>query len=383
MRKIFIVFFLLPFLSFAQDSSLIKCINSNASFFSDTALHQHIIANIENLNDGNFYMISQIHNSKIDIPLEKELLFSLHSRGVYYNISEYPHSAFFLINEYLKSGDTSILKLISTKAPFNFIKEVYSFNLKQLAEKQIKFFGVDYELYNSDRGRHYKNSLMFIYNRRKTTIANTVFENLFSQLDSTDENDIKALTSLHKLLQTTFYKNEEKIKEIFSNYSDDILLILSAPTEYKSIPKRDKWLFKRFKIVYDIVLRNNNIPKFIASFGAAHVKASNKKNITYKLQIFNESPVKGKVVIIGTQYFNGGGGIKGAKNYTSAGIIDFMATDATLKSISTIFTDKKENVALLQQDRLNCLENKVEKIAALHWLFLINKQEWVKYWKWE
>ncbi len=328
-------------------------------------------------------MISQIHNSKIDIPLEKELLFSLHAKGVYYDISEYPHSAFFLINEYLKSGDTSILKLISTKAPFTFIKEVYLFNQKQLAEKQIKFFGIDYELYNADRGRHYKNALMFIYKHRKTTIANTVFENLFYQLDSTDEKDIKALTGLHKLLQTSFYKNEEKIKEIFSNYSDDILLILSAPTEYKSIPKRDKWLFQRFKTVYEIVLRSNNNPKFIASFGAAHVKASNNKNITHKLQTFNESPVKDKVVIIGTQYFNGGGGIKEAKNYTSAGVIDFMATEATLKSISTIFADKKETVALLQQDKLNCLDNKVEKISALSWLFLINKQEWVKYWKWE
>ncbi len=383
MLRIFIVFFLFPFLSYGQDTSLTNCINSNASFFQDTELHQNIIANIENLKDGNFYMISQIHNSKIDIPLEKEFLFSLHSKGVYYDISEYPHSAFFLINEYLKSGDTSILKLVSSKAPFTFVKDVYLFNQKQIIEKQIKFFGIDYELYNSDRGKHYKNSLLFIYNHRKAAIANTVFENLFNQLDSTDEKDIKALTSLHKLLQTAFYKNEEKSREIFSNYSDDILLILSAPTEYKSIPKRDKWLFQRFKKVYDIVLRSNNNPKFIASFGAAHVKASNNNNITHKLQTFTESPVKGKVVIIGAQYFNGGGGIIEAKYYTSAGIIDRMATQTTLQSISLIFSDKRENVALLKQDKLACLDNKVEKTAALNWLFLINKQEWVKYWKWE
>ena len=383
MQRILIVFFLLPFLSFGQDSSLTNCINSNAYFFQDTALHQNIIANIENLKDGNFYMISQIHNSKIDIPLEKEFLFALHSKGVYYDISEYPHSAFFLINEYLKSGDTSILKLISPKAPFTFIKDVYLFNQKQIIEKQIKFFGIDYELYNTDRGRCYKNSLVFIYKHQKAAITNTVFENLFNQLESIDEKDIKALTRLHKLLQTTLYKNEDKIKDIFSNYSDDIILILSAPTEYKSIPKRDKWLFQRFKKVHDIVLRSNKNPKFIASFGAAHVKASNNKNITHKLQTFNHSPVKDRVVIIGTQYFNGGGGIKEAKNYKSSGVIDLMATETTFKSISTIFADKKENVALLKQDKLNCLENKVEKIATLNWLFLINKQQWVKYWKWE
>jgi hypothetical protein len=75
MLRIFIVFFLFPFLSYGQDTSLTNCINSNASFFQDTELHQNIIANIENLKDGNFYMISQIHNSKIDIPLEKEFLF--------------------------------------------------------------------------------------------------------------------------------------------------------------------------------------------------------------------------------------------------------------------------------------------------------------------
>lgn len=383
MQKIFLIFFLSPFFSFGQDSSLTNCINSNASFFQDTALHQNIISNIEDLKDGNFYMISQIHNSKIDIPLEKEFLFALHSKGVYYDISEYPHSAFFLINEYLKSGDTSILKLVSPKAPFTFIKDVYLFNQKQIKEKQIKFFGIDYELYNTERGSCYKNSLMFIYNHRKTAITNTIFENLFYQLDNIDEKDIKALTSLHKLLQTAFCKNEDQIKDIFSNFSDDIFLILSAPTTYKSIPKRDKWLFQRFKTVYNIVLRSNNNPKFIASFGAAHAKASNSKNITHKLQTFNESPVKEKVVIIGTQYFNGGGGIKEAKNYTSAGIIDFMATGKTIKSISTIFADKKENVALLKQDKLHCLDNKVEKITRLHWLFLINKQEWVKYWKWE
>lgn len=383
MQRIFIVFFLFPFLSYGQDSILTNCIKFNASFFQDTELHQNIIENIANLKDGNFYMISQIHNSKIDIPLEKEFLFSLHSKGVYYDISEYPHSAFFLINEYLKSGDTSILKLVSTKAPFNFVKDVYLFNQKQTIDKQIKFFGIDYELYNSDRGKHYKNALQFINNHRKAAIANTAFENLFNQLDSIDEKDIKALTSLHKLLQTVLYKNEDKIQEIFSNYCDDILLILTAPTEYKSIPRRDKWQFQRFKTVYDIVMRTNKSPKFLASFGAAHVKASNTNNITHKLQTFDESPVKGKVVIIGTQYFNGGGGILEAKNYIYAGIIDYVATQTTLKSISTIFADKRENVALLQQDKLNCLADKVEKIAALDWLFLINKQEWVKYWKWE
>lgn len=383
MQRIFIVLFLSPFISFGQDSSLTNCLKSNASFFQDSALHQNIVANIENLKEGSFYMISQIHNSKIDIPLEKELLFSLHSKGVYYDISEYPHSAFFLINEYLKSGDTSILKLVSPKAPFTFIKDVYLFNQRQVTEKQIKFFGIDYELYNLDRGKPYKNSLLFIYKHRKAAIVNTVFENLFIQLSNIDEKDIKGLTSLHNLLQTTLYKNEDKIEEIFSTYSDDILLILSAPTKYKSIPKRDKWLFQRFKTVYEIVLRSNNNPKFIASFGAAHVNASNKNNITYKLRTFNESPVKEKVVIIGTQYFNGGGGISEAQNYTSAGIFDFTATKTTLKSISSIFEDKKETVALLKQDKLTCLDNKVENIAVLNWLFLINKQEWVKYWKWE
>jgi len=383
MKKTALAFFLFPIFSFAQDSSLTNCINSNALFFQDKSLQQHIAGNIEHLKDGDFYMISQIHRSKIDIPLEKELLFALHSKGVYYDICEYPHSAFFLINEYLGSGDTSILKLVSPDAPFTFIKDVYLFNQKQTAAKQIKFWGIDYELYNVDRGRHYKNALMYIYDHRKTALANGPFEDLFNQLDSTDEKNMKALTKLHRSLQIAFYKNEDKIKEIFANYSDDILLILSAPTEYKSIPKRDKWLFKRFKTVYEIVSRTNDHPKFIASFGAAHVKASNNYNITHKLQTFNESPVKGKLVIIGTQYFNGGAGIKEVKNYTSSGIIENMATATTLRSISSVFTGKKETIALLQQNKLNCLDNKVEKIGALNWLFLINKQEWVKYWKWE
>lgn len=383
MQKVFLFFLLLPCLSFGQDSSLIHCIRSNASFFRDTALHHTVVANIGNLKDGDFYMISQIHNSKIDIPLEKEFLFSLHAEGVYYNISEYPHSAFFLVNEYLKSGDTTILELINPEAPFTFFKEVYEFNQKQSAEKQIKFFGIDYELYNLFRGRHYKNSLLFIYRHRKTALANTDFEKLFIRLESIDEKDIKALTTIHKELQRTLYKNEQNINALFSMYSDDISLILSAPTQYRSIPKRDKWLFQRFKTVYNIVSGSNHRPGFIASFGAAHVRASNTRNITHKLQAFNDSPVKGKVVVIGVQYFNGGGGIKEAKNYTSAGILDHVSTDATLDSISTIFTDRSENVALLQQDKLTCLTNTVEKLAHIDWLFLVNKQEWVKYWKWE
>lgn len=383
MRRLITAFILAPVLSFSQETGIASCINTNASFFRDTAMRKQLAANIGGLKDGKFYMISQIHNSKIDIPLEKELLFALHPKGVQYDISEYPHSAFFLINEYLKSGDTSILKLISINAPFTFIREVYSFNQKQPAGKQIKFFGIDYELYNPDRGRPYKNALLYIYTNRRTSLINTVFESLFNQLVTTDEKDIPALTSLHIALQKALYKNEARLQELFSGYSGDIFLILSAPSEYKSIIKRDKWLFQRFKTVYDNVSKNAEDPKFIASFGAAHVKASNNNNITHKLQTFDESPVKEKVVIIGTQYFNGGGGIKEAKDYKTAGVLDYMATATTLDSISLIFANRTENVALLQQNKFDCLNNKVEKITALNWLFLINKQVWVKYWKWE
>jgi hypothetical protein len=383
MEKFLIVFFLFTNFCYGQDTALTKCINTNAVFFSNDGLPVVVQKNISELPKGDFYMISQIHNSKIDIPLEQELLFALNNEGVYYDISEYPHSAFFLINEYLKTGDTALLKLVSEKAPFKFVKNVYQFNQTKAPEKQIKFFGIDYELFNTDRGKQYKNALLYIYNKQIEHIQKTDFYSLFETLKTIDEKDINALTSLHNLLQKSFYNHEGKIKEIFSNFSDDILLILSAPTKYKTVPKRDKWLFQRFKTVYDIILRTNNNPKFIASFGAAHVKASNNKNITHKLQTFDESPVKGKVIIIGTQYFNGGGGILEAKNYASAGIIDYMTTGTTLKSISTIFDDKIENVALLRQDKLHCFDNKVEKIEALSWLFLINKQEWVKHWKWE
>lgn len=160
--------------------------------------------------------------------------------------TEYPHSAFFLINEYLISGD---------------------------------------------------------YDRKKTTICGTGFAILFERLKSIDGENIKALTALHGELQSVFRKNKNKVSTAFENYSDDVSLIISAPTEYKSIPKRDKWIYERFKTVYDIVSATDPSPKFISSFGASHVRPDNSKNITHKLETFKGSPVKGKVVRIGTQCF--------------------------------------------------------------------------------
>lgn len=381
MRSIFLFLVLLfPLCLKAQDSSLANCIDANAFYFKDAALGSVIEKHVKDLPAGDFYMISQIHNSKIDIPLEQELLFQLHERGVYHSISEYPHSAFFLVNEYLQSGDTALLKLINEQAPFGFIKNVYRFNRQQPESKRIRFYGIDYELYNADRGKFYKNALLYIYGRRKEQVSGTAFAPLLEQLQNIEERDIKTLTGIHRQLQQLLSVQRSGLEPIFGNYTNDVLLILSAPYQYESIPKRDKWLFSRFRIVYDMVSGNNPHPGFLASFGASHVKAGNKKNITYKLKNFDESPVRGKVVVIGVQYFNGGGGIHKARNYASAGVLDFIADKSILAQIGSTFNNKAENTALLKQDKLFCLGNTAK---GLNWLLLVNKQVWVRHWKWE
>lgn len=351
--------------------------------FDDTVnLRSFINNSISVLADGDFYMIAQIHNSKINTPLEEAMLFNLHERGVQYDIAEYPHSAFFLVNEYLQTGDETILKTISEKAPFSFFKNVYRFNELQPQAKKIRFYGIDYELFNADRGTFYKNALMYIYQKRKAFVSNKMFHGLFAQLAEIDKNDLKALTAMHSRLYSLLDKKLQA-DDLFGVYKDDVWLILSAPTKYKSIPRRDKWLYERFTYVYEMLKKKSNNPKFIASFGISHVKTSNKKNITYKLLNYSSSPVKNKVIVIGTHYFNGGGGINKERTYTSAGILEYVTTMPVQDSIATIFKGSNEKGILLTQDCLKLLRKKIKPDMQLDWLLLFNQQPRIRYWKWE
>jgi hypothetical protein len=84
---------------------------------------------VDNLAKSKLYIFAQEHNNKANTLLEQELLLALNKKyNLRIDILEYAHSAAFLINQYLQTGQDSILSFINAEAPFNFIRSIKAHN---------------------------------------------------------------------------------------------------------------------------------------------------------------------------------------------------------------------------------------------------------------
>ncbi len=99
-----------------------------------------------NLNQADFYFVGQAHGNQTNIIIERDLLLSLNLKfNVRYYVLEYGQSLAFLLNQYLETGQDSILSFINSKGNFDLVKTIKDFNDTVPDLRKIKFFGVDFE----------------------------------------------------------------------------------------------------------------------------------------------------------------------------------------------------------------------------------------------
>jgi hypothetical protein len=257
---------------------------------------QPILDLTDNLPMSDFYMIAQHHNSAANRIIDESLFFQLHEKyGVRFNIIEYSHSAAFLINRFLDTGDSIYLKRINETAPFSFIKKIKEWNDSKKADSQVRFYGIDFE--GRNKGGITKAAIAEIFRLSGLSPSDNTYPLFLAVINAEERKMPRALSNLYNGMAAIGEGEKLKLALCYT----DLMLMLKA--NYGFSPQRDMGMFNNFIYLYKR-LSETERPKFYASFGIGHVNPDNRKSLSALLKESEKSPVKGQVTLIGVQYVN-------------------------------------------------------------------------------
>ncbi|MBP7555308.1 MAG: hypothetical protein KA821_03555 [Chitinophagaceae bacterium] len=290
------------------------------SFFSNTALAQSSIASclsdklttgsadelqtltdqlISRLPQKDFYLIGEAHTYLANNDFQFALIKSLHEKGIYNIANELPHATCFLFNEYLQTGNDSILTWLMPKASYTVLKKVREFNLNQPAARQVRYYGIDYLDADYDFTNTYY-TLQWI--RRQIPSKNLPLDTLIDGCLQKGKLLLQDIAALHSQLEAQLKDQEVIYRNHFGRYYDDLMLMSGNMIGNRT--NRDQLIFKSFQTLYTILeKKQSDKPRFLAFYGMGHL--GNLGDILIRNV---ESPVKASVNKIGIQYVNCLGG---------------------------------------------------------------------------
>lgn len=251
------------------------------------------------LPDKDFYMVGEAHTFLANNDLQYSLAKVLHVRGVYNIVNELPHAACFMFNQYLITGDESILDNLLPKASYDILKKIRAWNQSQPEGQQIRYYGIDY--LNPVRDfKNYQMSLKIILGKAKA--GEFAADALIRDFISKDSLTKKEVEDFNEALTDALDRDKESAKAHYASHYADLRLMISNMIGYRS--NRDELIYKSFLVLYENLRGQSAIrPKFFAFYGLGHLN-----NLANKLEERKSSPVYASLARIGIKYFNCFGG---------------------------------------------------------------------------
>lgn len=295
-KKIFILLFLVFHFCnnlLGQDDKY-PCLSQHLHMGTELDVLTHTL--IDSIPSGDFYMIGETHNYFANNELLLSLMKSLQPKGVYNIVNELPHATCFLFNEYLATGNDSLLALIQPQATYNVLKAIRAMNETQEVGKKIKFYGIDYmdtpDTYNLI-------TALKIILRRAGNDNNHLRQELSNYITKgkLNGNDILRFDTL--VFKNLTGDSAAYYKAYFQNDYKDLLLMSQNFVGFKG--RTDNHIYKGFQTMYHLFFEEDKkqTPKFLAFYGSFHLRKFGNK-----LQSEEDSPVKGKLIRIGLQYYD-------------------------------------------------------------------------------
>lgn len=254
---------------------------------------------IAHLPEKDFYMVGEAHTFLANNDLQWSLAKVLHGRGVYNIVNELPHGTCFLFNQYLITGDESLLDNLLPKASYDVLKKIRTWNQSHPEDRQIRYYGIDYLNPKSDF-RNYQLSLKIILG--ETTPDDFYADALIRDFIAKDSLSKKEVAVFNENLSAALERDKPAAAAHYGRYYTDLKLMASNMIGYR--PNRDELIYKSFLVLYDN-LRGQSATraKFFAFYGLGHLN-----NLANKLEERKSSPVYGNLSRIGIKYFNCIGG---------------------------------------------------------------------------
>jgi hypothetical protein len=252
------------------------------------------ISYVQYLNkNSEMILISELHNISCTYPILESVIKENLVNGYRYIIQEMPLSYSIVCNQYLENGDTSLLNIISaSEEAKEFYKHIRSFSLQNSATIKPKFWGIDFEL-GQTRIKYIRAAISILLTKFS---YNTEIQQILKKILAKDNiEEIKILRSeLGHLL------NQNSNPNTTSDEGLNLLrLFVNRNDEY--FKHRDTQLYQNFKEIDSLLRKRDFSPKYIGSFGVAHVNTSLKNSFSGILS--NDPYWENKINVIGTHYY--------------------------------------------------------------------------------
>jgi hypothetical protein len=261
------------------------------SFYQVSAIP--LFRNID--KDSDITLLSELHYVSVNFPVKTRMLQLLNRQGVTELLIESPLSFSIICNEYLRTGDSSLLEQISLSCEEKkFWEGLYTSNTTTEERKRISCWGIDFEIQGGNRRNYFLKASRILNDtyRFPSDIQHTIREGF----DASDPD--AALAYKNTLLAQT----ETRLATDTGIGIRLLYLLTSRNTVYRA--NRDKEMFTSFLQLDSFLSSGGRKPKYYGQFGMAHINLSNKNSLARLLIGYsNRSSVK-KISVIGTSYIN-------------------------------------------------------------------------------
>jgi hypothetical protein len=294
------------------------------------------------------FFLGESHTIDFEPEFKYNFIKHLNSKyAVRHIFMEIGHSSAYFFNQFLQTGDTTILK--ENPSPYLmgqykiFWRELYEYN--RILPDTLKIFihGIDFErneIFRLLEKTKSSDSMIPVY-LRPTFLS---IQNLSLNKDLLFWN--KEFKNELSKLKMTFLNYEDDFKKIYKNNFDVVKNALTneVPITTKVNPRNKIWL----ENIKEIIVQNN-ITKFIGFFGASHTMYNNSTSLTVTLK--NSDFFKGKILNIATIY----------NHFTSTnGANQIVEYGYKEKEIFDIFYDKSCRAVIIKSSNIPKTTSKSE-----------------------
>lgn len=288
------------------------------------------------LEASEIFFTAEMHGIKANNELKMEFLKYFKEKTAFkYFLCETSYSMSYFLNQYLNTGDESILEQIysplkgtyaSNKESYNNWIELYEFNKTLSGDNKIQVIGVDIEHQVINAYRF----LVAILPEKeapeeiKETIA--MIKETFEMLETTFTKDYIA-TKNSKIILDDIDQN----RDLYNEYLEDELIyfelvnrnVLNSKDAYKKNGDYVEWNNIRDRMIYEnFITIDNTLPKnkYYGQWGMNHTYQSKEKDIMWFGSYLNseDSAYNGKILTIAYNYIDSermGRGGKPATDY--------------------------------------------------------------------
>lgn len=272
------------------------------------------------LKDKEIFFTAENHAIKANSELElKFLKYFKEKADINYYLMELSYSDSCFLNQYLKTGDESILEEMYkplkgtfawNKQGYEYWNKVYEYNKTLPDDKKIKIVGIDIE-HQSVNALKYMNSVLpnkKVPDEIKSNIEefNSIINSGYLDENRADERLYKFCSELKSSMETNKNVYEQYLEDNFFGFqlaNENIINridIVSSEEDFNEI--RDKKIYENFIKVY------NHLPKgkYYGQWGLNHVFQREQGGVSWLAASMNgnDSPVKDKVLSIIYLYKN-------------------------------------------------------------------------------